>query len=229
MIGNEIDIYLCLKRNGPMNIIELADALDKDEFDIYDSVFSLLDSELIVSNGEMMNKSEMNKYKLRITGNETNFVRESAEILRKVHLLAVKRNNEYKEYRESHEAEVDLNIDEMLNLREQSELCRFLNEQDMQTIRTIQTVMYIGRDYMPETEDEAYERMERRFEDPENSDQYEPAKLESDNPEKLFLDVLAASSGVSEWKDKSIEIDQIDQKMPLDSYLERAFIILGIR
>lgn len=75
---------------------------------------------------------------------------------------------------------------------------RFLNNQDFDTIKFIQAVMYIGRDKI----------------------------LETDSDPKIILE--NELDRLEFTKDKSIEIGQILQKCPLDIYLKKGFKILGI-
>jgi len=150
-----------------------------------------------------------------------------SDILKKVYYLADKRHNEYiAESKEKYNGKSFVDLCEVTDFNDTSGLMELLLSQDMDTIKVIQTVMYIGRDYMPETEDEYYERIENNHNDPENTTP-EPI-LQCDEPEKLLQSWLSGSNGVSEWKDKYTEAEQINQKMPLDRYLQRAFIILGM-
>ena len=151
-----------------------------------------------------------------------------AEILKTVYKLAIIRNQEeLKHYKEDYpDGQMSFSIDDIKEHEDTSGLLEFLSEQDMETVKVIQTVMYIGREYTPETEEEYIIRTEKNLENPEI--EIDPPQLRAKDPEKVLQEWLADSSGVSEWKDKYIEIDQIYQKMPLDEYLERAFLILDI-
>ena len=81
-----------------------------------------------------------------------------------------------------------------------SKLFDFLNDQDFDTVKVVQAVMYIGRD---------------------------SSGLESSlSPEEILEGQL---NSLSFGKDIEIEIDQICQKTPLTNYLERAFKILKIQ
>lgn len=231
MTENDLEVYSFLKRNGWSKLSTIARGIPMHEEDVFQSINQLIQEEFVIqTKGKKLNGSNIPEMQFFVTDKKTDFIGEYASILRTVHQLAIKRNCEDREYRETHETDDGLYIDfdKENERREQSELLRFLNSQDMIAIRVIQTVMYLGRDYMPETEDEYYQRIENKHEDPENADQYEPPELQADDPEGLLLQMLTAHSGVSEWKDKYIEIDQIDQKIPLDKYLERSFVILGM-
>ena len=149
------------------------------------------------------------------------------EILKQVHYLANKRHLEYKKAVKNRAD--DSRIIDLMKVEEiddTSGLLEYLKLQNMETIKVIQTVMYIGRDYIPETEDECIDRMEHNHNYPENF--ITSPQLESSNPDELLQSWLSDSRGVSEWEDIHLEIDQIYQKMPLDNYLERAFVILNI-
>jgi len=153
-----------------------------------------------------------------------------ADVLRTVYKLAVIRNQEdLKHHEEDYPDGQDL-IDLGDIIKEHnntSGLLQFLWKQDMETVKVIQTVMYIGREYTTsETEEEEFKRTERNSENPENEIAAPP--LRAKDPERVLREWLADSSGVSEWKDKHLEVDQIYYKMPLDLYLERAFLILDI-
>lgn len=80
-------------------------------------------------------------------------------------------------------------------------LKNYLDELDFDTIKTIQSIMYLGRDRDYDKQDEPEEifRKEREYFD---------------------------SQG---WKTKSIEINQMVEKAPLDQYLEDGLKILQIR
>ncbi len=107
-----------------------------------------------------------------------------------------------------------------------SGLLPFLFEQDMTTIKVIQTVMLIGRDFVSESEEENRERILWNSVNPE---QPRPSpKLQSENPKALFDNWLADNTGVTDWQNKGIEIDYIYSKSPLHDYLKRAFLILNI-
>lgn len=145
------------------------------------------------------------------------------DILKKVHQLAVIRHKqEIKNSREDNPNDSVIDLADIRERRDESELLQFLLDQDMETIKIIQTVMYIGRDYIQETEEENIKRMEWNYEYPESP--REAPDLQSPDPEKLLNDWLSDFRG----QDKYIEANQVYEKLPLDEYLERAFIILGI-
>lgn len=122
----------------------------------------------------------------------------------------------------------DIDLDEIVNRRERSNLLQYMRSLNMDQIKVIQTVMYMGRDYeYPSYSEEEWEELWIRMsEDPEYV--LPEKKVKVDNPDELLLswmDYLDFSKG---WTDKDIEIDQIYQKAPLAQYLNRAFDILGL-
>ncbi|OSA92662.1 UNVERIFIED_ORG: hypothetical protein B2H93_13975 [Clostridium botulinum] len=78
------------------------------------------------------------------------------------------------------------------------ELENFLNALDFEVVKTIQTIMYLGRD----------------------------KDYENDIPIDRFKKV---KKGLIWNNQKSIEVNQIVSKLPLDKYLEEGFKILGIK
>lgn len=78
------------------------------------------------------------------------------------------------------------------------ELKNFLNALDFEVVKTIQTIMYLGRD----------------------------KDYENDIPIDRFKKV---KKGLIWNNQKSIEVNQIVSKLPLDKYLEEGFKILGIK
>ena len=115
-----------------------------------------------------------------------------------------------------------IDISDVKHHEDTSGLYTYLSEQDMQSIKVIQTAMFIGR----ESEEENYERTLWNSENPE---QIRPAPcLKSENPQVLFDKWLADNSGISGRDSKQEEIDYVYEKSPLHEYLERAFYILGI-
>ncbi len=80
----------------------------------------------------------------------------------------------------------------------------YLMNVDFDTVKIIQTVMYIGRDY--------------------NGNGTVPVEPVDDGDN--LIDTWMRKD--SDWKFQSIEVSQIAEKMPLGEYLTRAFTILGI-
>ncbi len=123
----------------------------------------------------------------------------------------------------------DIKLDENVNLRRRSDLLNYMNGLDMDTIKVIQTVMYIGRDYRyPSHLDEEWDAIyEPLSEEPDFHTSEK--KMTVDNPDEIFLAWMDYLEMEKEWNDKDIEIDQIYQKAPLAEYLHRAFDILGLK
>lgn len=142
-----------------------------------------------------------------------------SEVLKKVQQLAVIRHDEAIK---SSDGKSFRKLSEIEEHDDTSGLLEFLSLQDMETIKVIQGVMYIGRDYVPETEDEYLKRMDENYYNPENLIP-EPS-LKSNDPKRLLQEQISILS----WGSKEVEVGQIYEKLPLDEYLERAFVILGI-
>ncbi|MBN1891893.1 MAG: hypothetical protein JW780_03865 [Clostridiales bacterium] len=150
------------------------------------------------------------------------------DILKTVYNLAVLRNQEaQKHHQEDHpDNPMFLSIKDIKQHEDTSGLLPFLLKQEMETVKVIQTVMYMGREYSPETEEENIERTQNNADNPENQKDAPP--LTAAAPEKVLKEWLSNSAGVSDWKNKELEVLQIYEKSPLDEYLKRAFLILGI-
>lgn len=125
------------------------------------------------------------------------------EVLNKVYVLANERRIE-EESTYVDGIKVDdldsLDIENLGYSKKEQELFNFLNSLDFESVKIIQTIMYIGRDHDYDKTDS----YEARYEDYRKS-----------------LD----SNG---WNNKEIEVSQIVQKVPLDIYLKDGFDILGI-
>lgn len=155
-------------------------------------------------------------------------IEQYADILKTVYKMAVLRNQEVqKHHQEDHpDNPMFLSIKDIKQHEDTSGLLPFLLKQEMETVKVIQTVMYMGREYSPETEEENIERTQNNANNPENQKAAPP--LRAEDPEKVLQDWLSTSTGVSDWKNKEQEVFLIYEKSPLDEYLKRAFLILGI-
>lgn len=103
----------------------------------------------------------------------------------------------------------------------------FLMKADLDTVKIVQTVMYLGRDYKIPEENE-YE-IKRRMELAAEGINVEPKEMESvADPDKLIDEYLADLTKGKGWKTQDIEAHQVSSKSTLDKYMERAFKILGI-
>lgn len=107
--------------------------------------------------------------------------------------------------------------------REESNLYQYMNSLDMNAIKIIQTVMYIGRDYTFENAEYYYDEFDR------GGVEEKREKLPVVNPEFIVMSWLKDLSNGRGWEEKSIEIEQIySKRLRLYEYLKRAFEILGI-
>ena len=93
------------------------------------------------------------------------------------------------------------NIENVFEMsKEERELFEFMEALDLEEIKILRTVMYLGRDGdydKNKTQDEVY------------------------NDYREYMDTLG-------WNEKRIEIDHMVSKFPLDNYLEKGFNILGV-
>lgn len=155
---------------------------------------------------------------------ETFLLESNKEILRTVYKLSV---DEYRKERNSRKtwSELIRNMDvhELYEERQKSELYQYMNSLDMNAIKMIQTIMYIGREYHSENSEYYYDGFnEEDFEQKEE-------KLPVSNPDFLFMVWLEDLSNEKGWEEKDVEINQIYSKhLVLHEYFKRAFKILGI-
>ncbi len=154
-------------------------------------------------------------------------VRELAQIARSDYLAKQKESSP-----DSDTSVMDMSLIEDADYYEErrnSPLFRFLNELSDEQVKVVQTVMYIGRDHeVPAPSDEEMEMyFVRKADDP----YYELPKpqLRVDNPDEYLSEMIALFGKSKGWKDKSIEINTIMEKlMKLSDYLSRGFKILGV-
>lgn len=92
-------------------------------------------------------------------------------------------------------------IEELKYTEKAQKLFDFLNNLDFESVKIIQTIMYIGRDH-----------------DYNKTDSY-----------KTRYAKYRKSLDNNGWSDKEIEVSQIVGKIPLDVYLKDGFDILGIK
>lgn len=120
-------------------------------------------------------------------------------------------------------------VDEIVAKRETSKLLNYLQSLDMDSIKVIQTVMYIGRDYEmePYSDEEMEVFIERQADDPEY--QIPEKQIVVSDSNKVVNEWMNEIKNGTGWESKEIEINQIYGKSPLDLYLQRAFRILQIR
>ena len=154
----------------------------------------------------------------------------NADVLKIVYRLSL---DEYRKYRASEKDHTGMSkhidLQEIRRKRYASNLNQYMKGLDMEVIKIIQTVMYIGRDY-------SYEKdIERYYEGCEYEEYTEPSEkktisLKVDDPDLLlsaWMDDLTWAKG---WNAKDIEVEQIySKRLCLHKYMERAFEILGIQ
>lgn len=135
--------------------------------------------------------------------------KEYIPFLYKVKNIAEQRNTEYNTKHPDGES-VSLSSTNSINdfikrvYEERDPVKDYLMNVDFDTVKIIQTVMYIGRDY--------------------NGNGTVPVEP-VDNGDNLIDTWMRKDS---DWKSQSIEVSQIAEKMPLGEYLTRVFTILGI-
>lgn len=140
-----------------------------------------------------MNSIELNKYK-DIVDNVIKYAKQEIN------------------YSEDHRIKLgDIDLIEIANRRNDSKLWRYLNSLDNDTIKIVEVMMYVGRDYSYVSE--------------EGIDNEEIKHL--DTPFEFFTKVYNDFSDRG-WESQSIVANQIYGKAPLDKYLERAIKLLNI-
>ena len=127
--------------------------------------------------------------------------KEYIPLLYKVKDIAEQRNAEYNSKHPYGETLSSSSINDFIKqiVGEHDSVNDYLMNTSYDTVKIVQTVMYIGRDYQENT----------------------PV-----NDGDALIDTWMKKE--HDWKSQSIEVSQIAEKMPLDEYLNRAFIILGI-
>ena len=121
-----------------------------------------------------------------------------------------------------------ISLDEIVESRRKSDLLQYMHGLDMDMIKVIQTVMYIGRDYeYPEYTEEEWDYYIEKI-DEEPGYIIPEKKIRVNNPDEVLFTWMHDLKMTTEWKEKDIEINQIYQKGPLAKYMRRAFDILGI-
>lgn len=113
--------------------------------------------------------------------------------------------------------------------RRESELYQYLHELDTETVKVIEAVMYIGRDF-------PFTREERTQLEIEQDDIYEaidsdpPQALENrirENPDAVLIEEMEQLDQ-GEREKKSIIINRILEKAQRSNYLKRGINLLGI-
>ena len=150
------------------------------------------------------------------------------EILHRVYELAVLEGRKARESEPQSSRVGDIDLEKYREDRAKSELLKYLNTLDYDTVKVIMAVMYIGRDF--EMTQEEYKDLVRKYEDEEDYDtdleELSYPKIPIANASdtiKKYIDTI--SFGINQ----SHDIDQIySKRLMLDRYLYRAFKILGI-
>lgn len=144
--------------------------------------------------------------------------------LKEVKILASQRSAEYNRKHPYGESFSFDNPDDIKRAYEEAKLGNplqdYLMHTDFETVKVVQIVMYIGRDYptqIREYREESYDA----YHVYENITPVE-------NGDGLIDQWMRDIHGVNGWNTQAIEVNQIVQKLPLDEYLNRAFKILGI-
>ncbi len=94
----------------------------------------------------------------------------------------------------------DFDIADLEYSEKEKALFNLLESLDFESVKIVQTIMYIGRDH-DYSKSDTYEVRYRKYRE---------------------------SLDLNGWNEKEIEINQIVQKVPLDTYLKDGFEILGI-
>ncbi len=112
--------------------------------------------------------------------------------IREIIKIATERSNEYwSKYKDGEAVELSWDIDDLAYSGKEKELFDYISALDYEEIKTIQTIMYIGRDGSCAEEDGTYDYFKTR----------------------KYMDMKG-------WnEDKDIEVMQIVQKVPLADYL----------
>ncbi len=134
---------------------------------------------------------------------------ELKEVFYKVIALSEERNRIYME--NAKDELITLNLFDIDNENEEyvkidNQLDAYMIEQSFETIKVIQTVMYIGRDYIP-TDEETGEKIK-------------------ENPQDIYKSYRSAFDARG-WNEKEIEASQMTDKLPLGEYLIRGLEVLS--
>lgn len=154
----------------------------------------------------------------------------NADVLKTVYRLSV---DEYRNHREADNGWEDMlehfDIHEPYRTRQASNLYQYMNGLDMDVIKIIQTVMYIGREYRNEKEIEECNECSEYEEYIEPSEK-KSISLKVDDPDLLLSVWMEDLTWAKGWEAKDIEIEQIySKRLCVHKYLKRAFEILGIK
>ena len=140
-----------------------------------------------------------------------------------------------KEYERSREGTGKHRVVDLMSLdlklfveeRKQSELLSYLLSLNFESLKVVQTVMYIGRDYETMIQTEFDDEYDGEYD--EEDFRRNTISLPVPNPDFVLYEWLRDLGECKGWQSKRIEAEQIYQKkLSLHTYLNRAFRILGI-
>nr|WP_257151292.1 DUF3775 domain-containing protein [Bacillus pseudomycoides] len=136
--------------------------------------------------------------------NAVNIFNDKIDVIKKVILLADERNKAAKTNRpkEIKNIGASINSPEYILVKEKrADLLEYVNSLDFETVKMLQTIMYLGRDREYDTNDS----VEKRYE------------------------TLRNHFNESGWNTKDIEVNQMISKAPLGDYLRIGCQILDIK
>lgn len=107
-------------------------------------------------------------------------------------------------------------------------LFQYLDSLDFDTVKIIETIMYIGRDYYEYGEQESEEIIDQAENEADNGYSLDCKDKPVDNPNDLFSKFYNELSNTWSEDGKINEIHQIISKIPLYNYLKRGIDLLGI-
>lgn len=150
-------------------------------------------------------------------------LQEAIPVLKTVYGLS---KDEYKKRTKTSENQTDikgiLSLADIEICNDDSELFRYLFALDFEMIKIVQTVVYIGRDYIWNQQAEWNEMREDGME-------VEPLSFPVNNPDEVLYEWMNYLGEGNKWISKEVEAEVIYNKSGcLHKYLERAFTILGI-
>ena len=165
------------------------------------------------SNGELLNKVLENQKKHKLVN--------YSDVLLATYKLAIERA----EHEKNNSFSIcDFSLEELYKRRENDELLKFLYNLNLDQVKIIGTMMYIGRDFTIDSSTDYYNELEDYIEDNKllNREPY-PVR----NPEVIvedYMQDLEETFGDDKYK----WVEQIHQKIPLNRYLKSAFYKMGI-
>lgn len=121
-----------------------------------------------------------------------------------------------------------IDLSEIAEKNHNDPLFQYLDSLDYDTVKIVETIMYIGRDYYIYDEQETEENNEQSDNEADVVYSIDHKDEPVENPKELFLKFYNDLS--SRWPEdgKINEIHQITSKTPLYNYLKRGIVLLGI-